>query len=204
MSSGPDGNESAGSSQVDACAKPAGRKKREGYDLEDPFQIEVAAFLDLCLPVGSWWCHIPNGGKRPMRTAIRLKKMGTKAGAPDNLIIYGGKSYWIELKARYGALQQSQLITIPMIERAGAPVEIVRTLDEVAAALTGWGIPLRVSLEAFRNRSKTAPNRMSASQYRVVMGLDAGQPKTKKAVASWQTPKAATRRRSPTRAKSTA
>lgn len=170
------------------------RKKRDGYDLEDPFQIEAATMLGELLPDDCWWCHIPNGGKRPMTTAKRLKRMGTKAGAPDNLIVYRGSAYWIELKARYGSLQESQAVEFPRIERAGAPVGVARTLDDIVALLTGWGIPLRTTLEGYRNREKTVPQRMSASQYRAVMGLDADQPKKK--ATSWQTkPRAAVRRR---------
>jgi hypothetical protein len=209
MSSGTDGKTSVGGAKTAPSNPVSTRHKRAGYDLEDAFQIEAAAFFDLCLPVDAWWCHVPNGGKRAMKTARGLKAMGTKAGAPDNLIIYQCRAYWIELKARYGALAESQLIAIPLIESAGAPVAIARTLDDIAAALSGWGIPLRVSLDAFRNRrnyrtpaTPTPQQRMSAAQFKAVMSLGGDAPK--KAKASWQTTRTATRRRPATRAKSPA
>ncbi len=192
--------------QEDGKSNPVMRKKRDGYDTEDPFQIEAAAFFDFCLPKpDAWWCHVPNGGKRAMTTARRLKAMGTKAGAPDNLIIYQGRAYWIELKARYGSLQDSQKSTIPVIESAGSPVAIARTLEDIADALSSWGIPLRATMEAFlsRHKPKAIPQRMSASDYRAVMGLDAGS-KPKKAVIAWQRPTTATRRRLLARVKSPA
>jgi hypothetical protein len=209
MTSGTDGKTSVGGAKAAPSIPVSTRHKRAGYDLEDGFQIEAAAFFDLCLPVDAWWCHVPNGGKRAMTTARRLKAMGTKAGAPDNLIIYQGRAYWIELKARYGNLAESQLVAIPLIESAGSPVAIARTLDDIAAALSSWGIPLRVSLDAFRTRhdrrklgTPTPQQRMSAAQFKAVMGLGGDAPK--KARASWHTTRTATRRGSPTRAKSPA
>ena len=123
------------------------REQRPGYDLEDPFQIEAAAMLDVILPDDCVWCHIPNGGKRPRKTAGLLKKMGQKAGMPDNLILWRGRPYWVELKARKGVLKDSQKDMIPRLEAAGSPVAVARTLSDIVACLTGWGIPLKMTLE---------------------------------------------------------
>lgn len=172
MSSGIDGGNGASRLKTALKSNESARKKRDGHDLEDAFQIEAAKLFSALLPDDSWWCHVPNGGKRPLKTAIRLKKMGTRAGAPDNLIVYRGKAHWIELKARYGSLQQSQIDTIPLLESAGSPVAVARTLEDIVASLEAWGIPLKASLESYRAQT-TQPQRMSASAYRAVMGLDA-------------------------------
>lgn len=50
---------------------------------EDDFQICVARYLDA---LNLNWFHTPNGGLRNVVVASRLKKMGTKKGAPDILI----------------------------------------------------------------------------------------------------------------------
>src|SRR6476469_9388016 len=46
-------------------------------------QKEVARWLDVR---GHLWCHVPNGGKRSVRTAVALKAQGVKRGVPDMLV----------------------------------------------------------------------------------------------------------------------
>lgn len=163
-------------------------KKSAGHPVEETFQIETAGYLDAALPKGeAWWCHIPNQGsfastRQVLSAGARFKRQGLKAGAPDNLIVWGGRSHFIELKSKTGRLSDPQKIVIPEIESAGAPVAVARTLEEVAAALTAWGIPLTLTPDEYRNRPLTQ-TRMSVSAYRAVMGLDAAA--TKKAT-SWQ------------------
>lgn len=192
--------------------------RREGHDSEERFQVETALFLDFVLPQHSWWSHFPNGGHRHMLVGASLKRQGTRAGTPDNLIIWNGRAFWIELKARYGTLKASQKTTIPAIEAAGSPVAVARTLEDVAAALTAWGIPLRASLAEFRGRNRaksaaatsaktstiktvgTAQERMSVAEYRGKMGLTSGaKPSTTAAAtsASWQALSAAIRQAKP-------
>lgn len=183
------------------------RTRRDGYDAEDTLQIAVAALLDTILPAGeSWWCHVPNGGNRSAHTGARLKRMGTKAGAPDCLIVYQGRAYWIELKSRYGSLQDSQRAAFPKIMAAGSPIAVARTLEEVVAALMAWGIPMTTTLEAFRIRHGltvavkakkavqasgfTGTIRLSASEYRAAVGLD-GNANPVTETTSWQTTKPA-------------
>lgn len=72
----------------------------------------LAGWLDLA---GVLWCHVPNGGKRHVATAKRLKREGTKAGVPDVLIFTpppnarGYRGMAIELKrARGGTVSPEQ------------------------------------------------------------------------------------------------
>lgn len=51
---------------------------------EDHFQIQTAKLLDL---LKLDWFHTPNGGKRNLSTAAKMKRMGVKAGIPDIIII---------------------------------------------------------------------------------------------------------------------
>lgn len=198
------------------------KKRREGHDSEERFQRETALFFDFVLPRDAWWSHFPNGGHRHALVGASLKRQGTQAGAPDNLIIWQGKAHWVELKSRYGTLRASQQTTIPAIEAAGSPVVVARTLEDVAAALDAWGIPLRASLTEFRSRNrvkpaaatsttsaetparKTAQERMSVAEYREKMGLTPGaEPSTTAAAisltksAEWHALSAAIRRSKP-------
>lgn len=100
-----------------------------------------------------------------MAAAVKLKKMGLRAGAPDNLIVYGGSSYFFELKSRYGSLKDSQKEVIPKIEKAGCPVAIARTLEDIEWYLTSWGIPLNVTVGQFRICLKNPPTRMTSAEF---------------------------------------
>jgi hypothetical protein len=214
-----DDDESGGS--VLKCKK----SRKDGYDTEEPFQVETALFLDFVLPQHSWWCHVPNGGHRHMLVGANLKRQGTRAGTPDNLVIWQGRAYWIELKARYGTLKASQKTTIPAIEAAGSPVAVARTLEDVGAALIAWGIPLRASLADFRARNRAKPatastatisaaqtgkhaaqtgkhaaqTRMSVAEYRAHIGLTPAKPPAPDTAksASWQALSAAIRQAKP-------
>jgi hypothetical protein len=158
-------------------------QRRDGYDLEDRFQSDTAKYLDAVLPDDAYWCHIPNGGKRPKKTAGMLKKHGVKAGALDNLIIRQGLAYWLELKARYGTLKDSQILTIPKLKAAGSQVGIARTLEDVEFHLKLWGIPVTMTLDEYRTKQRQ-PTRMSAADYRAVMTQ--ATDKQRKREASWQ------------------
>jgi hypothetical protein len=203
----------------DNSAKPR-RSRRDGHDSEERFQRETALFFDFVLPTDAWWSHFPNGGHRHMLVGASLKRQGTQAGAPDNLIIWQGKAHWVELKSRYGTLRASQQTTIPAIEAAGSPVAVARTLEDVEAALTAWGIPLRASLAEFRVRKcnrvqaaaaataaapqsgkHTPQTRMSVAEYRAHIGLADAKPTTTdttmSASAEWAALSAAIRRSKP-------
>ena len=80
---------------------------------EDEFQIKVANYLDRHHYT---WCHPPNGGKRNIAVATRLKAMGVKRGVPDVMIFdpvrIDGFSYVgmaLELKSATGATSRDQI-----------------------------------------------------------------------------------------------
>lgn len=50
---------------------------------EEAEQAAVAMWLDTRRV---WYCHVPNGGYRHVRTAAKLKAAGVKPGVPDLLI----------------------------------------------------------------------------------------------------------------------
>jgi hypothetical protein len=59
------------------------RKSILGVPLESQEMRVLAQWLDMA---GVLWCHVPNGGKRHIRVAAKLKKEGVKRGCPDILI----------------------------------------------------------------------------------------------------------------------
>lgn len=110
---------------------------------EEALQIEVAAFLDLALPDEAVWWHTPNGGRRSISTAKRLKAMGVKGGIPDVLILYRARLIGIELKSREGRASPAQKGMLPRLTQAGAVIgPLCRSLREVEAFLVQI-IPLK-------------------------------------------------------------
>lgn len=102
----------------------------------------VAEYLQAVLPPSVFWTTFPAGGGGRARGA-QLKAIGLQAGVPDILVIYCGRTYFIELKAPRGRLSEAQETCHPRIWEAGAPVGIAKSVDDVRSLLAGWGIPTR-------------------------------------------------------------
>jgi len=105
---------------------------------EDALQAQVADYLDLC---GLLWCHPPNGGKRGLIEACRLKRLGVRAGVPDLLIFErwqstdpetGGEGFGValELKSPTGRATSEQRAWLDSLQARGWRVGICRTFDE--------------------------------------------------------------------------
>lgn len=73
-------------------ARPLGSKNTVPH--EDSEQIQLVAWLRRVEPRG--WFHPPNGEKRSMSTATKLKAMGVESGVPD--LVFPGRKLALELK----------------------------------------------------------------------------------------------------------
>lgn len=116
--------------------------------VEDDFQEQVCRFLDHALPRDAEYHAVPNGGARGRLEAWRLKKQGVKAGAPDIIVVHGGRYIGLENKAPKGRASDAQLYMHRRLRDAGAQIYICKTLDDVAVALTDAGVPLRAKVAA--------------------------------------------------------
>src|SRR5690349_751155 len=78
---------------------------------EDDLAIITAEYLQRFLPENmkdAWW-HVPNGGKRNVREAARLKRMGVRAGVVDlHFCMPKGQLAVIELKVRPNGTTKEQ------------------------------------------------------------------------------------------------
>jgi hypothetical protein len=84
--------------------------------------------------------HPANGGyRRPVEAKI-LQGQGVRAGVPDVIAIYQGRTYALELKAAGGRATPKQLEAIAAMEAAGAYTCIAEGLDRALAALEAWGL----------------------------------------------------------------
>ena len=113
------------------------------FDLEHQIQVAICQYLDIRKVV---YFAIPNGGKRNIIAATKLKKEGVKSGVPDLCIIHEGQAFFLEVKrpttpgAAKGRLSPAQKEMIARLEEAGAEVKIVYSVADVIEACIDWHI----------------------------------------------------------------
>lgn len=85
--------------------------------------------------------HIPNGGKRDVKTAINLKHEGVKAGVPDICLpVARGKFHglYIELKVGKNKPTPKQLEWIYALEEEGYAVKVCYGWLEAKKTIEGY------------------------------------------------------------------
>ena len=82
---------------------------------------------------------IPNGGKRPRRTAIMLKAEGLRPGATDLVLaLPAGKAGWLEMKTDVGRLEDNQEDFRDRLLALGHLWAMARSVKEALIILTKW------------------------------------------------------------------
>jgi hypothetical protein len=110
---------------------------------EHEIQKAICHYLDLR---GVCYWAVPNGGKRHIITAKKLKAEGVKPGVPDITIIHDGLYYGLEVKkpktvlGGKGRLSLTQKAMIEQIEQAGGEVKVVYSVADVIEACIDWQI----------------------------------------------------------------
>ncbi|MBY0430772.1 MAG: VRR-NUC domain-containing protein [Rhodospirillales bacterium] len=85
--------------------------------------------------------HPENGGYRTPAEAGIGRAMGRRAGVADLIVILpGGRVGALELKSDKGRQSLAQKEWQGAVEAFGVPYAVCRSLDEVRAALCGWGV----------------------------------------------------------------
>jgi len=115
---------------------------------EPELHFALADFLAVVLPADAVAYHVPNGGLRDKATAAKLVRMGIRAGVPGLAIVHRGRALFLEAKAQHGELSRDQRAMIAALGDAGAEVAVVRSVEDAAAALGVWGVPLRARVRA--------------------------------------------------------
>ena len=85
--------------------------------------------------------HIPNGGYRHPKEAIKLKKMGVKAGVSDLFLAYPNPHYhglWIELKSEKGKLSPEQKHWLNLMEEVGYGVAVSYSIEDTFDVLQNY------------------------------------------------------------------
>ena len=100
-------------------------KSNEFKTTESEEQIalfEWSAMMEYKYPELKLMFHVPNGGKRNITTAARLKKEGVRAGVPDVVLPVARSGFhglYIEMKAKGGKLSDNQLWWIAATRKQG-------------------------------------------------------------------------------------
>lgn len=107
---------------------------------EDDLQIAIIQNLNLRSYPRVFWFHVPNGKKRNIIDATKLKKMGIVAGVPDLIFFKNGQIFCLELKVKKGRSSQAQIFVRMLIEAAGGICAVTMGLDESLKQLVDWDI----------------------------------------------------------------
>lgn len=95
---------------------------------------EMATVVDFLRLRGFCFHHSPNGGKRPITTAKRMKRLGTFAGFPDLIILDPPKGHVgtaIELKRlKGGTVSTDQRKWLEKLKERGWHVAVCRGAGE--------------------------------------------------------------------------
>ncbi len=107
---------------------------------EDNIQRAVCDHLRLRANPGVVWFAVPNGGRRNVREAARMKGMGVTAGVADLILMYNRNFYALELKSAKGRPTEAQLVFRDAVNKAGGYASIAWGIDEALGALERWGL----------------------------------------------------------------
>jgi hypothetical protein len=117
--------------------------RRKPVKVEEPIHIQIVNYLRAVLPDALVW-HPANGGYRNKSDAARFKRMGVIPGIPDLILWTGeGRTFGLEIKTDVGRLSKEQKAIHEWMKRSGLQVAVVRSIDDVRAALAAWGVETR-------------------------------------------------------------
>ena len=113
--------------------KPRARPRH----LEEALQAQCVQWFRLQYP-GKYILAIPNGGKRNLFEAVRLKKTGTLAGVADLFVAepsFPHCGVWIELKVGKNKPTLEQRTFLTDMQARDFEVSVVRSLEEFQACI---------------------------------------------------------------------
>lgn len=101
----------------------------------------VADLLRLAAAPGWIWFHVPNGEFRTPATGGRLKRMGTKPGVSDFLLVSpeGAQLHALELKRKHKTPTDEQRAFLTAVKAAGGRAAWCDSFEDAVAFLQHWG-----------------------------------------------------------------
>lgn len=114
-----------------------------GVDSEDALQERIVRAYRTNTPNEDWFrlFHVPNGGKRDAKEALKFKRMGVISGVADLVcLLHEGKVGFIELKYGKNDLSDNQAAFRDFCEKNNYKWALCRTVGEALSTLREWGI----------------------------------------------------------------
>jgi hypothetical protein len=107
---------------------------------ENQLQASLVQFLEKALKPELDFFAIPNGEKRHIGVAIRLKGQGVRRGVPDLAVLLPeGRIAWLEMKIKGGSLSPDQKAFRDKAKSLGHFWGVARTLDQAIEFLASIG-----------------------------------------------------------------
>lgn len=104
---------------------------------EHKIQVALMDYLKLALRPELEARAIPNGGRRHISVANKLKAEGVRAGSPDIFIcLPGGKVAWLEMKAKNGSLEPEQKEFRDKVIALGHSYGVAKSVEQAIEYLT--------------------------------------------------------------------
>lgn len=126
------------------------RAPRKNANPEHKLQVQVRQYLMTALPPSIEWTANAAGVRVSIHAAKKMKAAGVRRGWPDLQFLFpDGVTRFVELKTPTGSLSPEQRDFRDRCLRIRPPVDIwalCRSVEDVAAALAGWGVELRESM----------------------------------------------------------
>ncbi len=131
----------------DVRARTRARSREDNSERELSHHIAVADVLRRFARDDVLWFHPANGERRDKRTAAKLKAMGVQPGAPDFIIVIGGKVHCLEMKRPGGKKpRDSQRDFLFRAVAAGCETAVAFGFPAALDRLNLWGaLRVRVS-----------------------------------------------------------
>lgn len=120
---------------------PAIPPMKRSYLTETQHHIGLINWTKTQPILSEYLIHIPNGGYRHLKEAIKLKQMGVKAGVSDLFLAYPNRHYhglWIELKQGKSKLSPEQKTWLEKMNKVGYATKVSYSLQETLAILQDY------------------------------------------------------------------
>jgi hypothetical protein len=83
---------------------------------------------------------IPNGGRRHIGVAKKMKAEGLLAGMPDlGFAVEDGRVHWLEMKAPEGVISENQRGVLKKLAGLGHNTAVAWSVEEAIEYLRQWG-----------------------------------------------------------------
>jgi hypothetical protein len=106
---------------------------------EHKLQSQIVSLISRIAPDLMFYA-VPNGGRRSLTVAVKLKAEGVRAGIPDlAFILRDGRAAFAEVKTPTGSLSKAQRDFRDWAIAHGVPWACVRSPEEMIAVLKLWG-----------------------------------------------------------------